>query len=263
MTGRDDYGLAPHAGATIEGPVIGTVLFADIRSFTAVAERLSSSETAELLGAWFEHTGRPVLANGGTHVQFIGDGLMSLFLDDAAAPAAARRALAAGLGIALAAHEFRAWIDRRFAGRDLPPFAIGVGLHAGELSLCRFDAGEIVQATPIGDTVNVAARLESASKDLGWTVVASRAVLERAGAGVQTQGSASLALRGRHEPVEVAEVTGLLTTPDEQRLGLAPLDGRAVPLRTAVSVNSSLAGQAPDGSPVTIMTSASPPGETG
>lgn len=263
MTERDQYGLAPHAGATIEGPVVGTVLFADVRNFTALAERLSSGETAQLLAAWFEHVSRPLLANGGTHVKFIGDGVMSVFIEDAQGLLAARRAVAVGLGLALAANDFRGWIDRRFPGRDLPPFAIGVGLHAGELSLCRFDAAETAEVTPIGDTVNVAARLESASKELGWTVVASRAVLDLAGAGVQTQGGASLALRGRHEPVEVVEVTGLLTTADEQRLGLEPLDGRATALRTAVAVNSSLAGQAPEGSPVTVVAADRPPSDAG
>ena len=102
-------------------------------------------------------------------------------------------------------------------------------------------------------TDDVAARLEAASKELGWTVVASHAVLERAGAGVQTGGAAALALRGRSEDIQVHEVTGLLTSPQEQLLGFASLDARGLAMRTAVAVNSALAAQAPDGSPVTVV----------
>lgn len=257
----EGYGLEAGADAVVDRQLQATMLFADIRNFTALAETLSSSEVAELLGAYFEHACEPVLANGGQHLKFIGDGLMSLFSDDAAAgPAAlpaARRAIAAALGVAVATHRFRDWVDRRFAGRGLPPFAIGVGLHAGEVTLCRLGAGQNSDLTPIGDTVNVAARLESASKELGWTVVASAAVLQRAGPGVQTGGTASLALRGRSEDVDVVEITGLAA--DARQPG-APAPAHAV--RTAVEVNSAIAAGAPDGSPVTVVTDSrrEPPG---
>ncbi len=247
----DEYGLQPEAGATVDRQVEATVLFADIRNFTAVAEQLGSGGVAELLAAYFELACRPVLANGGVHVRFIGDGLMSMFVDGPAPIPAARRAVAAALGIALAAHEFRAWVEQRFAG--LPPFAIGIGLHAGEVTLCRLGSDEGAETTPIGDSVNVAARLEAASKELGWTVVASRAVTQLAGEGVQTAGAAALALRGRSEDIEVHEITGLLTTPQEQLLGFPSLDARGRAMRTAVAVNSALAAQSPDGSPVTVV----------
>lgn len=247
----DEYGLQPEAGAVVDRQVRATVLFADIRNFTAVAEQLGSGGVAELLAAYFEHACRPVLANGGVHVRFIGDGLMSLFVDGPEPVPPARRAVAAALGIALAAHEFRSWVEQHFAG--LPPFAIGIGLHAGEVTLCRLGSDDSAEITPIGDSVNVAARLEAASKELGWTVVASRAVLEDAGAGVQTGAAAALALRGRSEDIQVHELTGLLASPREQLPGLPSLDARGPAMRTAVAVNSALAAQAPDGSPVTVV----------
>ncbi|HWI83963.1 response regulator [Ramlibacter sp.] len=247
----DEYGLAPEAGAIADRQLQATVLFADIRNFTALAEQLGSAEVAELLAAYFEHACRPALGHGGTHLKFIGDGLMTVFTDEAPATApAARRAVAAALGIAVAAHRFRDWVERRFAGRALPPFAIGIGLHAGEVTLCRLGAGDSSEVTVIGDAVNVAARLEAASKELGWTVVASRAVLQRAGAGVQTGGAAFLALRGRSEDVEVCAVTGLASD-TVARQGTAR-DAHAAAVRTAVDVNSALAAQAPDGSPVSV-----------
>ena len=80
---------------------------------------------------------------------------------------ASRRAVSAALGMALAAHEFRGWLDQRFGGRGLPPFAIGVGLHAGEVHDLPARRHPQQGTTPIGNTVDVAARLEAASEELG------------------------------------------------------------------------------------------------
>jgi class 3 adenylate cyclase len=249
--------LAEHIEAAVQARQIdATVLFADIRNFTALAEMLGSGEVAELLSAYFEHSCPPVLGNGGRHLKFMGDGLMSLFVDDdqaSAATPAARRAVSAALGIAVATHEFRSWVERRFAGRGLPPFAIGIGLHAGEVTLCRLGPPGRMEITPIGDTVNVAARVEAASKELGWTVVASAAVLQRAGSTVQRGGAASLSLRGRTEEVEVAEITGLADAAGASRHGVTAPVQRAEEVHTAVQVNASLAATAPEGSPVTVL----------
>ena len=214
-------------GAVADQELAATVLFSDIRNFTSIAEKLNSGEVAELLTHYFERASEPVLRQGGRHLKFIGDGLMAVFADPPAATPlpAARRAVSAGLALALAAHEFRGWLQERFAGRGLPPFAIGVGLHAGEVTICRLGSTQAKETTPIGDTVNTAARLQGASKELGWTVVASAAVLQAAGEGVQTAGRSSLELRGRNGWVEVAEIVGLQATPHDRAHGVETLAG--------------------------------------
>ncbi|MDP3760195.1 MAG: protein kinase [Ramlibacter sp.] len=246
----DKFALeAPH-GAIPDTVIEATVLFSDIRNFTSLAEKLSSPEVAELLTEYFERTCEPVLKNGGRHLKFIGDGLMSVFADTLSGGSplpASRRAVSAALGMALATHEFRGWLDRRFGQRGLPPFAIGVGLHAGEVTICRLGTIHNKETTPIGDTVNVAARLEAASKELGWTVVASSAVLGTAGDGVQTGGMTSLAVRGKNAFVDVAEITGLVTNIDDQRHGMATLTERAGEVRDAVQVNSEITARAVKG----------------
>ncbi|MEO7390890.1 MAG: protein kinase [Ramlibacter sp.] len=246
----DKFGLEAPDGAVADQVVQATVLFSDIRNFTSLAEKLSSSEVAELLTEYFERTCEPVLKNGGRHLKFIGDGLMSVFADSLSGGsplAASRRAVSAALGMALATHEFRAWLDKRFAQRGLPPFAIGVGLHAGEVTICRLGTIQNKETTPIGDTVNVAARLESASKELGWTVVASRAVLQGAGEGVQTGGMTSLGVRGKNAFIDVAEITGLVTNLEDMRHGMATLTERAGEIRDAVQVNSEITARAVKG----------------
>ena len=127
----DRFGLDAPEGAVADQVIQATVLFSDIRNFTSLAEKLSSSEVAELLTRYFERTCEPVLTNGGRHLKFIGDGLMAVFADTAGGSPlpAPRRAVSAALAMALATHEFRSWLDHRFGQRGLPPFAIGVGLH--------------------------------------------------------------------------------------------------------------------------------------
>jgi class 3 adenylate cyclase len=66
-----------------------------------------------------------------------------------------------------------------------------------------------MEFTSIGDTVNTASRLEGLTKNLGWTIVASRETVEAAGAGVVTGGRKELRVKGREEPVVVLEVMGL------------------------------------------------------
>jgi serine/threonine-protein kinase PpkA len=244
------FGLEPPAGAVPDEVLQATVLFSDIRGFTSLAEKLDSREVAELLTRYFERVCQPVLQNGGRHLKFIGDGLMAVFSDALAGSSplpAQRRAVSAALGMALAAHDFRAWIEQRFAARGLPPFAVGIGLHAGEVTICRLGAPGNTETTPIGDTVNTAARLESASKELGWTVVASSAVLAAAGEGVQTGGMTSLEVRGRNGFVDVAEIVGLVTNLQDKQHGMATLTERADDVREAVQANSEITARAVKG----------------
>jgi class 3 adenylate cyclase len=245
----DKFGLEPPEGAVADQVVDATVLFSDIRNFTSLAEKLSSQEVAELLTQYFDRTCEPVLTNGGRHLKFIGDGLMAVFADTIAGSPlpAARRAVSAALAMALAAHEFRGWLEKRFAQRGLPPFAIGVGLHGGEVTICRLGTIQNKETTPIGDTVNTAARLQAASKELGWTVVASASVLAQAGEGVQTGGMTSLAVRGRNGYVDVAEITGLVTNLDDRKHGMATLTERAAEIREAVQANSEITARAVKG----------------
>jgi serine/threonine-protein kinase PpkA len=95
--------------------------------------------------------------------------------------------------------------------------------------------------------VNVAARLEASSKELGWTVVASSMVLQQAGEGVQTGGMTSLEVRGKNAYVDVAEITGLITNIEDMRHGMATLTERAEEVRSAVQANSEITARAVKG----------------
>jgi len=186
-----------------------TVLFSDIRNFTTLSEKLSAREVVEALNTYFSRAVEPILAAGGTVDKFIGDAVMAVFGAPVAYPDHARRALGAALALVKTADEFRAWMRSRFPGRDLPEFRVGVGLHTGEAIVGNLGSPKRLEYTAIGDTVNTASRLEGLCKDLGWTIVASRAVLAASGPGVVVGGEAVRQVKGRREPVAVVEILGL------------------------------------------------------
>jgi len=244
----DKFGFQSLHGAVTDQVLDATVLFSDIRNFTSLAEKLSSNEIAKVLTHYFERACEPILMNHGRHLKFIGDGLMAVFTDRSAGTPlpGGRRAISAALAMALATHEFRAWLEQQFPNRGLPPFAIGVGLHAGEVTICRLGAAQSKETMPVGDTVTTAVRLEAASKELGWTVVATSAVMNRAGEGVQTGGMTSVEVRDATY-LDVAEIAGLVTNDDDRVHGMASLTERADEIRAALQVNSEMTARAVKG----------------
>jgi class 3 adenylate cyclase len=188
-----------------------TILFSDIRNFTTYSERLTAGEIAEFLNAYLQQACAPVLACGGRIMKFLGDGVMALFepIAGAANDSHAKRAIRASVAMQLASRGFREWIRQRHRSRGLPDFSIGVGLHTGEVLLCVVGTAGQGEFTVIGDTVNVASRLEGQTKELGWAIVASDTTIVSAGAGVSIGGRQPVQLRGRSAPTLVHEVIGV------------------------------------------------------
>lgn len=145
------------------------VLFLDIRGFTAMTRRRSAEETVALLNAFFAEMIEVVDRNNGIINKFLGDGFMAVFgapLDD---PAAARNALAAA----------RAMIDAVGSWNDTHPgwaLKVGIGVHLGEAVTGTVGSPQRKEYTVIGDTVNLAARLEQLTKEVGAQLLISQSV---------------------------------------------------------------------------------------
>jgi class 3 adenylate cyclase/CHASE2 domain-containing sensor protein len=183
-----------------------TVLFSDIRGFTTYSEKLSAREVVEMLNAYLDRACAAVLAEGGSIDKFIGDAIMAEF--GAPVPHAdhARRALRAALALQRAAEAFRPWMAQRFAGRGLHEFRVGVGVHTGDAVIGNIGSQARMEFTAIGDTVNTASRLESATKTVGCGILASAATVAAAGPGVRTGKSDLIQVKGRAQPVAIHEV---------------------------------------------------------
>ena len=204
-------GAAPVDSVTLQA----TVMFADIRNFTTMAERLTAAELATLLGRYFDLACRPVVAYGGTHLKMLGDGLLALFEGDVSHcdplhsdHSHASRAISAAMALGEVAREFRAWVRQNYGARGLPDFAVGVGLHSGEVTLGQLGSLQAREVTPLGDTVNIASRLQASGKDLGWTVVTSAQTAHLAGDNVQMGRQQIITIRGREQAVSACEVLG-------------------------------------------------------
>jgi class 3 adenylate cyclase len=178
------------------------ILFCDIRNFTTMAQRLSVAEVSRVLAEYFERACDCVTRHGGHHIKVMGDGLMAVF--DQPAPA-----VAASLELVRNAAHFQHWLDTWLHGRGLPEFSVGVGLNAGEVMFARLGTGDASEVTPLGDAVNVAARLEALTKELGWSVVASASLVALAGPGVRVGRRSRVDVRGRAGGVDVCEILSL------------------------------------------------------
>ncbi len=195
---------------TQTGLIHATVLFSSIRSFALMSEKFSAVEVAEILQNYFRAVCAPILDSGGYALKFIGDGVMAVFSGDAKRPEHhTLRAAKAALGMTLVANQFGTQLSQDYADRDLPEFAIGVGLHCGEVVMAHVETGISTELTAIGDTVNLAARLEAKTNEFGWSIVSSLPVLHEAGSGIEFGRIETVWVKGRTTPIDVAEITGL------------------------------------------------------
>ncbi len=183
-----------------------TVLFSDIRQFTTISEKLSAHETVEFLNAYFEKVVAVIVEEGGRIDKFIGDAVMGEFGVPYPFPDHAHRALRAAVRMRAVAADFATWMRTRFADRDIPAFAIGIGLHTGDAVVGNVGSQTRMEYTAVGDTVNVASRLESETKNLNCVIAASVEVVQAAGGRVETGIHESVKVKGRFEPVEVYEI---------------------------------------------------------
>ena len=181
------------------------ILFADLRGFTKLSDGKLPYDVVFILNQYFKAMGEAVERHGGRLDKFIGDGVMALFGLDCEANEACRRALAAAAAMGQAMTELNAALSTDLGEMQL---RIGVGIHCGRAIVGEMGHGRATGLTAIGDAVNTASRLESATKDFAAELVISDIVANRAGLGdaaMQAQGfrRETVSLRGKAEEVAV------------------------------------------------------------
>lgn len=181
------------------------VLFSDLRGFTAYSETLEPEDLVRQLNAYLDVMVAAIRKEGGVIDKFIGDAVMAVFGVPRGREDDAARAVRAALRMqrALSAHNE----DRQ--RRGLPPLSQGIGVHFGPVVAGNVGTVERASYTVVGDTVNLASRLESATKEQGVSVLVSEAAVEAArrapsgGALPQMTPVGTLTVRGREQPVRV------------------------------------------------------------
>lgn len=182
--------------------VEATVLFSDLAGFTGLAEKLEPETVGRVLNLYFTEMTRIVFAHKGTIDKFIGDSVMAFWGTPLADEEHAAHACRAALAMQARMRTLREEMKRQ----GLPELRMRIGIHTGEVIVGNFGSTELYNYTVLGDTVNLASRLEGANKDLGTEVLASRAVVDRAGSAVQVKPLGRIRVRGRNEEIEVFEL---------------------------------------------------------
>jgi class 3 adenylate cyclase len=177
------------------------VMFCDIRNFTPLSETMDATGVVEFLNNYFRYVTPAITAHNGVINKFIGDAVMAVFTPQLGSGDYAADAVRAAAAMRAALAEFNA------SGKAAAPVAFGIGVHCGRLVAGNIGTFSRLEYTFIGDTVNVAARLQSKTKDFGTDVVVSRAAWEKAagslGGAFRFESLGRTALKGKAEPMEV------------------------------------------------------------
>ncbi|MGO6685510.1 adenylate/guanylate cyclase domain-containing protein [Rhizobium leguminosarum] len=191
------------------------VLFVDIRHFTTLTETRLPFDVVFLLNRYFAIIGKAVEQSGGRLDKFIGDGAMALFGLNTAPEEACRQALNAAAAIVAEIEKLAAELADELA----LPLRIAIGIHTGPAVVGTMGYGRVRSMTAIGDTVNVASRLETAAKEFEAAIVISEPVASLSGANLSGIESREISVRGRALPLKVYVI------PREK--AAEPLEGKA------------------------------------
>ena len=178
-----------------------TLLFSDIRGFTTLSESRSPEEVIALLNRYFTLQVDVVFNHGGSLDKFIGDCIMAMWGAPLDQPDHARRAVACALDMADTLQTFK-----RELGAEQSDFDVGIGLHSGPAVVGLMGSQKRrLEYTAIGDTVNLASRIEGLTKDAKRRILVSRETMERCGGAFEFLSCGTFAVKGRAQPVELFE----------------------------------------------------------
>jgi class 3 adenylate cyclase len=228
---------------------IVSVLFADVVGFTPLSERLDPEDVATIQDAYFSATRETIERHGGVVEKFIGDAVMAVFGAPRSRDDDAERAVHAGLALLSAIGQIGAQL-----GMDAGRLQLRVGVNTGEVvhATTGPDAGRVT-----GDTVNTAARLQTAARP-GTVLIGELTALTVAET-IETEGRGPIELKGKQGQVPVWEATGIRAQPSrEAALGAlhAPMLGRDAELAALLSA-AAAAGEGRTASRIVIV---APPG---
>ena len=193
-----------------------TILFCDVRGFTTISERMQADpeRLTQLVNRILTALSNCVLAEKGTIDKYIGDCIMAFWNAPLDEPDHALRGVRGALGMLDAIAE----LNRNLAAEGLPGIAIGVGLNTGRCVVGNMGSDKQFDYSALGDSVNLASRLESASKELGVSIVIGPETARQIGDRLPLVGLETIRVKGKEEAITPHTVVPELTAkPDDLR----------------------------------------------
>jgi adenylate cyclase len=191
-----------------------TVFFSDIRDFTTIAEALGPEPLGKLLNEYLGAMTDIVFRHEGLLDKYVGDAIMAFWGAPVAAPDHARRCCQAALDMLAAL----ASLHERWAADGVPLIEIRIGIHSGEAMVGNFGSAQRFSYTAMGDTVNVASRLEGVNKQYGTHVLISESTRRAIGDAFLYREIDRVMVKGRVEPVSAYELLGAARDDRDGRL---------------------------------------------
>jgi adenylate cyclase len=186
-----------------------TVLFADVRGFTTLSEKLQPEEIVALLNEYFDHMIEAIFRHQGALNKFIGDGLMAMFGAPVDDPRHEENAILAALEMQT---ELRL-LQAKFRKERALDFRIGIGINTGEAVVGNIGSQQKMEYTAIGDTVNTASRLETKTKELNADILVSESTYAAVRDRFRFKDHGAVQVKGKAMAIQVYAVEGVVATP--------------------------------------------------
>ena len=185
-----------------------TVLFADLRDFTPMTESNDPKLVVKMMNSYFKEMAEAIQQEGGLVLQFLGDEIYAVFGAPVSRPDHPVRAFRAGLEMGRRLQV----LNRHFTEQEWPALRHGIGIHTGEALAANIGSPDRLSYLLVGDTVNLASRLQGLTKEFGTEMILSKATLARLEDQTAFRKLADTRVKGRSEPVEIYTVDGARRT---------------------------------------------------
>ncbi|TYO66052.1 adenylate/guanylate cyclase domain-containing protein [Bradyrhizobium hipponense] len=193
------------AGATRRGTgttVRAAIMICDLRDFTKISDNWPRDDVIDLLNDYFDAMSEPIARHGGEILKFIGDGLLAIF------PLSQPNACANLLHAVTEARRAMVALNERNSATSRAPLNYGIGVHVGDVMYGNIGSSTRLDFTVIGPAVNMASRLEALTKQLGKTVLLSRAFAELVEREFELERVGEYEVRGFSEAIELFAYQG-------------------------------------------------------
>lgn len=177
-----------------------TVLFCDVKNFSTISEKMDPEHLTRLMNAFFDPVCQAIMSEGGYVDKLIGDAVMAVFGAPAPAEDHAVQACRAAIAMQKVVHALEPKFQKEFGIKE---FKLRIGVHSGPVVVGNMGTSQRLNYTVMGDTVNLASRLEGANKDLGTDVLISHATYEQAAPHIEAKYRDTIQVKGKEEHVKV------------------------------------------------------------